>query len=130
MTGGTKQTGSRGSNPSPKDMSVINTTATLVIRQADDDDDDDDDESRREINEIPSVLENCDPTDSESVSSMQSQPSTSAQYMQQEQGAAVNHVNNGNVASDLVQSCNAGQASTSNTACQENIPLAKRLKMN
>ena len=106
-------------------MSVINTTATLVIRQADDDDDDDD-ESRQEINEIPTVLENCDANDSESVSSMQSQPSTSAQHQQQEQGTSANHLQNG----DAVQPSSVGQASTSNSASQDNDPYAKRLKVN
>ena len=128
LTGGTKILGSRSTYPNSKDISVINTTATLVIRQADDDDDDDEDESRREINDIPAVPESSHALDTECVSATYSMPSTSGlqnqqQHQQQQQGAVANHVANGNDAS----SSNNVQTATSS---EENIPLAKRLKMN
>ena len=112
LTGGTKQTGTRAVNNS-KDMSVINTTATLVIRQADEDDDDDDDEGRRELHDILPHPE----TDSGAAVD-ESPASTSSQEEPRQQQSGRSSIIN-----------NIMTAEPSNDQSEENIPLAKRLKM-
>ena len=113
LTGGTKQTGTRTVNNS-KDMSVINTTATLVIRQADEDDDDDDDEGRRELHDI---LPHPETDSGAAVDESPASTSSSQEEPRQQQSGRSSIINN------------IMTAEPSNDQSEENIPLAKRLKM-